>query len=312
MEDPIEARPMDLAVSDGRILTLGRPGGLADLEGPDTKIVHVNGKTLMPSLIDSHNHMLMFGQDLDGVDVRPSKVKNIDELMTELKMRSAKTPLGEWVKAWGYDDTRLEEKRHPVKEDLDRACPNHPVMVIRTCRHVMVVNSVVLGMAGISETTPDPEGGKICRDQEGKPNGVLLELGAMNLVNRLIPIPDPAACARSLGMASRVYVREGLTLVTEAGAGWSGNPNEAAGFQVASQSGKLIPRVSMGLMEKTYNLFPKERGTGLVTGFGNDALWIGPIKFVTDGGVGGRTAALTEPYVNSDTCGVMIVRVITL
>ena len=305
MEDPIEARPMDLAVADGRILAIGDWGQLSHLESPDTRIIDVKNKTLMPGLIDSHNHMVRFGENLQLVEVSPSKANSLEDILAKLKDRADETPPGKWVKAWGYDDTRLKEKRHPTRKDLDRVCPNHPVSVMRTCMHVMVVNSMALKMAGITSETPDPEGGEIGRDERGEPNGILFELGAMNLVNRLIPYPTTGECAQFLRLASEVYVSQGLTLVTEAGAGWSGNPNEAAGFQIAWQSGDLTPRVSMGLMEETYNIFSQKGGTGLFTGFGDDHLWIGAAKFVADGGVGPRTAALTQPYEDSDYCGFM-------
>jgi len=305
MEGPIEAQRMDLALGDGRILAMGDWGQLSDLEGPETSIIDVKNKTLMPGLIDSHNHMIRFGENLQLVEVSPSKVDCLEDLLAKLKDCAADTPPGKWVRAWGYDDTRLKEKRHPTRKDLDRVCPHHPVSVMRTCLHVMVVNSAALKMAGITSETPDPEGGEIGRDENGQPNGLLFELGAMNLVNRLIPYPNPAHCAQSLRLASEVYVGEGLTMVTEAGAGWSGNPNEAAGFQLAWQSGDLTPRVSMGLMEETYRILSESGGTGLFTGFGNDHLWIGPAKFVADGGVGPRTAALTQPYEGFDDCGFM-------
>ncbi|MCK4785183.1 MAG: amidohydrolase [Desulfobacteraceae bacterium] len=305
MEDPIEAQHMDLALADGRILAIGDWGKLSDLEGPETRIIDVKNKTLMPGLIDSHNHMIRFGENLLAVEVSPSKVSSLEEILSKLKDRAAETPPGKWVKAWGYDDTRLKDKRHPTNKDLDRACPNHPVSVMRTCMHAMAVNSMALKIAGITSDTPDPEGGEIGRNEKGDSNGLLFELEAMNLVNRLIPHPSPADCAHSLKVASEFYVVEGLTMVCEAGAGWSGNPNEAAGFQIAWQAGDLIPRVSMGLMEQTYKIFSEQGGSGLFTGFGDDSLWIGPTKFVADGGIGARTAALSHPYEDSDYCGVM-------
>jgi predicted amidohydrolase YtcJ len=305
MEGPIKAVARDVAVADGRILSLRKHGDWADLKGPMTTILDVTGKTLIPGLIDSHNHMIQFGQNLETVEVSPDKVKSIGELIAKVKARATVTPRGEWIKAWGYNEIYLKEKVHPMKEYLDQACPDHPVRVNRACMHVMAVNSIALKLAGISDKTPDPPGGRIGRDKDGRPNGLLYELGAMNLINRLIPNPSAEDCAQSLSTAANVYLREGLTLVSEAGAGWSGNPNEASGFQVAWQSGKSKLRVSMGLMETTYRLFPEDHGVGLFTGFGNDHLWLGPIKFVLDGSISGRTAALSQPYQGSEQSGVL-------
>jgi hypothetical protein len=305
MEGPVKALERDIVVADGRILSFRKRGDWSDLKGSTTTILDVSGKTLIPGLIDSHNHMVQFGQNLEAVEVSPDKVKSIKELLEKIKARTARIPPGEWIKAWGYNEIYLKEGVHPTKEYLDQACPNHPVRVNRACMHVMAVNSIALKLAGISDKTPDPEGGRIGRDKDGKPNGLLYELGAMNLINRLIPNPTAEDCAQSLSTAANVYLREGLTLVGEAGAGWSGNPNEASGFQVAWKSGKAKLRVSMGLMETTYRLFPEDQGVGLVTGFGNDHLWLGPIKFVLDGSISGRTAALSQPYQGSEQSGVL-------
>jgi predicted amidohydrolase YtcJ len=303
MEDPVEAREMDLAVAGGKILSIGATGELGPFMGPQTRVIETGGKTLMPGFIDSHNHMLYFGQNMQAVDLRPPRIKNLDQIVMELQKAAVRAPRGTWIKAWGYDDTLLEEKRHPTREELDRACPDHPVSLVRICAHVMAVNSLALRIAGITDKTADPEGGKIGRDPRGRPNGLLFEMDALNLVNRLIPLPTPSECALALEAASRIYVREGITLATEAGAGFSGNANEAAGFQIALQSGFLKPRIVMGLMEKTYKIFPGDNGVGLFTGFGDDFLRLGPLKFVADGGIGARMAAVTQPYEGSDSLG---------
>jgi len=303
MEDPVKTLEQDVVVADGRILSLRKHGDWSDLKGPMTTVLDVTGKTLIPGLIDSHNHMIQFGQNLEAVEVSPDKVKSIEELLEKIKARATETPIGEWIRAWGYNEIYLKERVHPTKEYLDQACPNHPIRVIRACMHVMAANSLALKLAGISDKTPDPPGGKIGRDKNGSPNGLLYELGAMNLINRSIPDPSAEDCARSLSRAAQIYLSEGLTLVNEAGAGWSGNPHEASGFQLAWQSGKSKIRVCMGLMEKTYRLLPEDQGVGLFTGFGNDHLWLGPVKFVLDGSISGRTAALNQPYEGSDQSG---------
>jgi predicted amidohydrolase YtcJ len=305
MEDPVGARLLDIAVTGGCIQELASHNGLNHLKGSKTKVIKVQGKTLMPGLIDSHNHMISFGQNLMNVDVRPTEVDCIGDVISRLKEEASKKPVGQWVKAWGYDDTRMKEGRYPTLEELDTACSDHPVSILRTCGHVMIVNSLALNLADISYNTPEPEGGEIVRDQHGAPTGELRELAAMNLVNRLIPYPSPDDCAQALALASEKYVSEGITMVTEAGAGWTGNPYEAAGFQCAWQSGQLKLRVTVGLMDTTYKLLADQGGMGIFTGFGNDYLKIGAVKFVADGGIGARTAALSVPYEDSGSSGVM-------
>jgi predicted amidohydrolase YtcJ len=303
MEEPVAALPMDLAIADGKIVAKGQHGSLTQWIRKETTVLDVHGQTILPGLIDSHNHMIMFGQDLHDIDVSASKVRSIDELVRTIKEQARHIAPGKWVRGWGYNEFYLKEKHHPVRDDLDKASSSHPIVLIRFCRHVMVVNSLALKMAKISDTTRDPEGGKIGRYDNGQPNGILFELNAMNLVNSVIPLPDPETCAHFANLASQIYIKEGITLVTEAGAGWSGNSNEVAGFQIASKARDLPNRVSMGLMGETYKIFPKERGLGIFTGFGDDKLWIGPLKFVADGALSARTAALSEPYEGSNELG---------
>lgn len=268
-------------------------------------MIDLSGKTVIPGLIDSHNHMTLFGHNLGTLNFGPSHVHSIEELLTQLRQHASMKKPGEWIQAWALDESRLKEGRYPTRAELDEACPDHPVRISRTCMHVMIVNSLAMDLAGIGKDCPDPPGGQLVRDEQGRPTGVLFELGAMNLVGRVIAIPDAAACADALKRASDVYVSEGITMASEAGAGWYGNPYEASGFQVAWQSGRLTPRICMGLMESTYRLFPKDKGTGLFSGFGNDHLWIGPIKFIADGGIGARTAFMSKAYEETDYCGVL-------
>lgn len=305
MEDPFQSQKLDIALNGDKIFAVGPRQEIELLKEPETQVIDVIGKTIMPGLIDSHNHMTLFGHNLSALNFGPLSVHNIDEVLSELRQRASKIKPGDWIKAWALDETRLKEQRYPSRAELDEACPDNPVSIMRACMHVMIVNSFAMDLAGIREDTPDPPGGELVRDAYGRPTGVLFELGAMNLVNRVIADPDAEACADALRRASDVYVSEGITMASEAGAGWTGNPYEASGFQVAWQSGRLVPRICMGLMESTYRLFPKDKGTGLFSGFGNDRLWIGPIKFVADGGIGAKTAFMNKPYEGTDYCGVL-------
>lgn len=305
MEDPVGAEQMDIAIGDGTITAVGTRKEIARLTQAETKIIDVSGRTVMPGLIDSHNHMTLFGHNLRALNLGPSRIGSIEQLLSCLYQRAAETKPGDWIRAWALDETRLKEGRYPTRAELDQACPQNPLSIMRTCMHVMIVNSHAMQLAGIGEGSADPPGGQLVRDQEGRPTGVLFELGAMKLVSQVISNPDAEACASALKMASDIYVSEGITMACEAGAGWTGNPYEVAGFQTAWQRGQLPLRICMGVMESTYNLFPKDRGTGLFSGFGNDELWIGPIKFVADGGIGARTAYMSTAYEGSDYCGVL-------
>ena len=305
MEEPVELKDLDMAVWGGRVLAVAPAGELDGLRGPETKVLDAGGRVVMPGLIDSHNHMTTFGRQLQDVEVSQDTVSSMDELCRAISERAAKTPPGQWVKAWGYQEKFLAEGVAPLRKYLDQAAPDHPVYVTRACGHVTAVNSRALELAGITEDTPDPEGGELGRDENGRLDGLLKELGAMNLVNRLLPLADAKGCADQLEAASKVYASQGLTTVCEAGAGWTGNPQEVPGFQLACREGKLLQRVCLGVMEAAHDLLPGQRRLGLATWFGGEKIWLGPAKFVADGGVGARTAAMNEPYEDSDYRGVM-------
>ena len=305
MQEPVEAQSLDLAVRQGRILALCGPGEVSGFRDDETLVIDCAGKTIIPGLIDSHNHMIQYGQNLESVNLCPGQVSSLVQVIDRFKQAAAQAPVGAWIKGWGYHESALAEKVHPAREVLDKACPDHPVYVYRSCMHVMAVNSRALKAAGITAQTPDPAGGRIGRGPDNEPNGMLYELGAMDLVTKQIPNPQADECARFLQRASAVYLSQGLTMVGEAGAGWTGNPQEASAFQILRQSKEPKPRVCMGLMESTYRLYPEDQGLGLFTGFGDDRLRLGPAKFVLDGSISGRTAAMTQAYQGTEEYGVL-------
>ena len=136
-------------------------------------------------------------------------------------------------------------------------------------------------------------------------NGILNELGTMTMIHKVLPVESAREVAQQLAAASQVYAAQGLTTVSEAGAGWNGNHQEAMGFQVARDQGLLHQRVCLGLMETTHSLLAEDGGVPFYSGFGDESLWLGVAKFVADGGIGARTAAVGQPYEGSDYYGVM-------
>src|SRR5690606_32757765 len=119
------------------------------------------------------------------VDATPAAAPTLDVLMKAIAERAASTPKGGWVRARGYDQVKLDTGRHPTREDLDRAAPDHPVYLTRACGHVSIANSRALALAGIDEATPVPDGGVI-GVTDGKLNGLLAE-NAQNLVKAAMP-----------------------------------------------------------------------------------------------------------------------------
>lgn len=293
MEDEAP-RAEAVAVRDGRIAWVGRSDEARNLVESKTRVIDLQGKTLIPGFIDAHNHMLMFGKNLLNIDLQDPSIRQMDDILALVAGRAGKYPAGKWIEGWGYDDTKLREKRHPDRRDLDRAAPDHPVFLMRTDGHTAAVNSRALQLAGITRTTPDPEGGEIDREPgTGEPTGILRET-AKKIVMDIIPPGTREELSRVLGAASRRYVREGITSVGEAGVGFMiEGPLEMQAWQAARDSGELHVRAYLMILTMPDTWY----ATGIKTGLGDEMLRIGPRKMFLDGGIGGRTAAMKAPYI---------------
>jgi hypothetical protein len=175
-----------IAVSGGRILSIGTTKSIEELLNKESQIIDVQGKTVLPGFVESHCHPSMAGLRLCfEVDVR--NAASIDEVIDLIRKKSETLPQGKWVKGFGYNDQRLEEHRHPTRWDLDKATTAHPVFLGRTDGHLAVTNSLGLNMAKITKDTLDPDGGRFDRDpKSGEPTGVLRET-AQGCVKALIP-----------------------------------------------------------------------------------------------------------------------------
>lgn len=147
-----------VAIWQDRILAAGREADIASFVGPSTRIVDLEGRLATPGLNDSHLHLISLGLMMDWVDAKPTSAPTLDALLSAIEERAAKAKPGEWILARGYDQTKLDVKRHPHRDELDRAAPSNPVMLVRTCGHVSICNSLALQLAGIDEASPTPPG----------------------------------------------------------------------------------------------------------------------------------------------------------
>ena len=173
-----------LVVQDGKISFVGAAGEAMKVAGKGHKMVNLEGKTLLPGLIDGHAHFSSFSTQAIGAQLLPppdAGAHNIPALIDILKEWN--TPenraLTGWIFGMGFDDSVLEENRFPTKHDLDQVSTEHPIMIIHISGHFAVVNSKGLEMLGIDASTQDPEGGLIRREANNEPNGVLEELAAI-------------------------------------------------------------------------------------------------------------------------------------
>ena len=200
-----------VAVKGDRIVKVGTNEEISQLVGKDTKVIHLNGKTVVPGFIDTHIHVADFGRLLTWIDL--SDVGSIKEMQKSLSIHVAKLPNGKWLLGRGWDQTRLAEKRLPTRFDLDSVSPDNPVIFYHQSGQVCVVNSKALELAGVTRLTPVPPGGAIDRDAEtDEPTGVLRD-NATNLIWAAIPQPSEEELVEAAGLACEKILEAGVTSV---------------------------------------------------------------------------------------------------
>jgi predicted amidohydrolase YtcJ len=262
----------------------------------------LGGATVLPGFIEAHNHLMLLGHWLSQLDCSSASVSSIAEIVAAVAAKAAETPAGQWIEGRGFDDNKVAERRHLTRWDLDAVAPNHPVSIRNASGHMCVANTYALKLAGVTRNTDNPQGGHIMRDEAGEPTGLLQETA-----QSLLPLPfipeDPDTLRACLRRASDAYLAAGVTSTQEAGIFTT---PEFTVYQQAWQAGELPLRMYM--MIRTNFLEALEQ-LGMYTGFGDDRLRIGSLKIMADGSLIGRTAALSQPFLNDprpDNLGLMM------
>ena len=293
--DPAHPLAEAVLTRGGRVAAVGALDELRDAAGGRAREVDLGGATLLPGFIESHNHFLDAGQAFAQVDVRSPSCASIAELQRRLAERAAATPAGDWVIGRGYDQTLLEENRHPTRADLDAAVPDHPAIIYHISYHGIVANSAALRLGGVTSATPDVPGGEIERDAHGEPNGVLLEDPAMGLVLRHLPRVTPDSWRAGLRRARDQFVPTGISAVHDA---LIRTREEIDAYAAAMLAGELPLRAYLMIAPELYNGDLEGQAGDLGPSYGLPAnrLVAGPVKFFQDGAIQAYTAALTQPY----------------
>ncbi|MCG8468494.1 MAG: amidohydrolase, partial [Gemmatimonadetes bacterium] len=293
--DPAAPRAEGLAVRDGRFVAVGSSDDVSNLIGPQTEVIEATGRTVVPGFIDAHNHPFYSGtRHLKEVNL---DVRSIEGIKSALAERAQNTPPGQWIKGFLYDDTKLEEGRPLTRTDIDEAVPSHPVSVTHRGGHTGVYNSKAFEAAGITVDTPDPEGGAYYREN-GELTGRVAEY-AREPLERLIPSSTTRGeRAESVRLIGELMAAAGLTSVHETGGGTS----NLVAYQDARDADELYFRVYLfpsggisGLGAPGF--FDGLKTAGVRTGFGDEQIKIGGVKYGADGSASERTMAMSTPYV---------------
>jgi predicted amidohydrolase YtcJ len=283
-----EPRAEAVAIARDRFLAVGGNSEVLNLSGAASKKIDLGRKTVTPGFIDAHSHPAEAGlMHLRMVDC---DLRSISAIQAALRERAAKTPPGEWVLGFKYDDTKTEEGRPLTVADLDAAVPSHPVHIEHRGGHTTYSNSLAFRKAGIDEKTPDPPGGKIDRDPAtGKLTGRVAE-SANDLFDKAIPLNFTRDDHREgVKLISKMLARTGITSATEA----QGTPMDLLAYQDAYESGDLLYRAYCFI---NFHFLDAMIAAGNRTGLGDEWVRVGAVKLVCDGSISERTARLSTPY----------------
>lgn len=301
----------DLILARGRIRTLGRSGlkthshlaiaggrvlacagsELMDLRGPGTRVIDLAGGAVLPGFNDAHAHVVYYGLTRFGADL--GGARTLAEIADRLKAQARKLDAGEWLQGMGYRADDLAERRHPDRREIDRVTGRRPAFIDERGGHSRVANSAALGEAGITADTPNPPGGRIGREPNGTPNGLLLET-AMRLVADVQPPPTLELRTQGILMAQRLLLSRGITSV---GAAVNrGFADDLRAYQLLADARRLRMRVNEFL---SWELLQATSELGVRAGFGGALLRAGPIKVFVDGGA--ERAAMRSSSARGET-----------
>ncbi|MFQ6100101.1 MAG: amidohydrolase [Anaerolineae bacterium] len=290
--DAERPRASALAIAGERILAVGDDPStgsghrLGDLLAPGGQVLDLGGRCVLPGLTDSHIHFTWYALGLRELDL--SKAASLSEMLALVAVRARGTAPGRWVVGRRWDQERWPERRFPTAAELDSVAPDRPVMLRAKSGHALVANSCTLRLAGITAETPDPPGGRIGRDAEGRLDGMLFEGSAMDLVADLVPPPEAEVVDSALREAFPSAWRVGLTCIHDVD-----GPPAFTAYQ------RLHARSELGLRVVKYipaDALDCALEIGLRAGLGDDWLRLGGIKVFVDGALGPRTAAMLAPY----------------
>jgi predicted amidohydrolase YtcJ len=297
--DPANLRADAVAIADGKIVLAGSVESARGAVGRGADVIDAAGRTVLPGLIDAHNHYLATAEALASVNVRFPVVASRADLIRVIGDVAEVTPPGRWIRAVGLDWAKFPDGQPPTRHDLDEATLGHPVIVYHVSVHHALVNTPAMRERGITDAVQDPPGGKFVRDEAGRLTGLCLD-AATDLIlpvvvdigchgpnfHTLLPGEDSVAL---LAEASQTYLAAGLTTVCDPQV----TRRELRIYREAASRGLLGLRVA--LMPLSNHLADYE-AVGIAGPFGDDWLRIVAMKLYADGTLIGGTAWFDEPY----------------
>jgi len=297
--NPREPRAQAVAISGGRFLAVGSDQDVLALAAGRARKIDLGGRFVMPGFIDAHSHPAQAG--LAHLRMVDCDLRSIAEILKALRERAQKTPPGEWVLGFKYDDTKTSDNRPLTLAELDAAISDHPVFVEHRGGHTAWLNSRGLETANVNEKTPDPSGGKYDHDPAtGRLTGRVRERAKDAVVSHIPSNFTPDDHRQGVKLISQMMTRTGVTSVHDA----LGTPEDLRAYQDARDADELSLRVYCLIY---YGFMDKMLAAGIRTGLGDDWVRVGAQKMICDGSISERTARLSRPYVGRpDDFGILV------
>jgi predicted amidohydrolase YtcJ len=302
--DAAGRRATALAFAHDRILAVGTDDEVLPLAGPDSTVIDLRGRVVVPGFIDPHAHPLSEG--LDAGKVLVGGEPDLRAALRRLSDTASRLDPDAWLMA-RYDQTRWRDARHPNRDDLDRAIPDRPVLLAHVSGHAVAANSLALALAGVGPSTDDLAGRwSVERDQHGEPTGVVVGTDAWSLFAEAAPLPTPAELADAVARASGRLAADGVVATADADLGSDGTGLEPAllAYVAAAADGRLSQSVS--LMPGLARMGPADaappRPGAIAASIPpdlRDRLSVRACKLKADGAMTTRTARLRDDYADA-------------
>ena len=284
-QDPLIPFATALVIRHGIITAIGTDQDILSEFSHIKNKIDFRGKAVLPGFTDSHIHLGLYAQQLSKVDCE-TKTKEI--CLARVAEKAKNTPAGEWILGHGWNQN-VWESGYGTIDDLDRVAPNHPVYLTSKSIHAAWVNRQAFSKAGITEQTPDPEGGTFLKTSEGKLSGIILEKAVLE-IERVIPKPTPKMLADLINNAQANLWKFGITGVHD-----FDDNNTFNALQILEINDQLKLRVIKSIPFEYIN---ERNRYNLRSGFGSSYMRIGSVKLFADGALGPQTAAMMQPYSN--------------
>ncbi len=292
--DPDLPRAQALALADGRILAVGSNDEIERYRGPETEVLELDGKLVIPGFIECHGHFTGLGRSLMQLDA--GAPRTWEELVLRVQSAAADAAPGHWIVGRGWHQEKWVAPPqqsldgYPLHDLLSAVSPDNPVLLVHASGHAGMINAAAMKRAGIDRTTADPSGGSIVRDARGNPTGLLRET-ALGLARATWETDQVQRTREEIELASATCLAHGVTSFHDAGSSFA----TIDVMREMAEAGELGVRLWVMIREDNDAMESRLADYRMV-GHASDHLTVRAIKRAIDGALGSHTAWLLEPY----------------